>query len=498
MNLKHFTRFHSTYKELKLIQLKSVENAYPIFQKQDMISKDDLTITDNPSEIVHFAGRIRGRRYAGKKLLFLDVEHKNKTIQVVLNHKYYKDLTHFKYLHECIGLGDIYQFTGFISKTKAGQNSLFGTVAKLLAPCLHPIPEELKDDNTKHRLPFLNMLVNPEIANNLRTRSKVTSYLRRFLEEQGFIEIETPILSSLAGGANAKPFETHMSALDLKLQLRIAPELYLKQLVVGGFDKVFEIGKQFRNEGIDLTHNPEFTTCELYQTYTTLDEMMSFTESLLRGIVVHTTGKQSLNIPSPLNASENIDLDFSKPFQKIHIVKELENILDTKFPDLNDTDSIPRLLEICKERHIEINPPVTLSRIMDQLISIFIEPRCIQPTFLVGHPVVMSPLAKGGNETGLTDRFELIIATKELINAYSELNDPEEQRKRFISQQQDKLAGDEEAQSLDSTFVTALEYGLPPTVGWGLGIDRLCMLLSGTRKIREVIAFPVIRPENKS
>ncbi|KAJ3318103.1 hypothetical protein HDV06_000829 [Boothiomyces sp. JEL0866] len=472
-------RWNSDYKSIHLNNLESVEK-YPSFSSNILDFKD---IFQKPSGVVSVCGRVKSKRIQGKNLAFIDLVRNQEILQVVLKRDQVElfDKNH-------IGIGDVYRFDGVVQDTRKGQTSLYATKFKLLAPCLHRIPEELKDDNTKHRLPWLNFLVDQEAVNNLQKRFKAINYLRGFLHKQGFIEIETPVLSVQSGGANAKPFKTHLNTFELDLEMRIAPELYLKQLIIGGFDKIFEIGKQFRNEGIDATHNPEFTTCEIYQTYTTVDNMMAMTENLFRNIFQEINGKQSTVITIE---EKEVEIDFSKPFSRIHIVPKLESLVG-KLPPL-DNESIPQLLDVCKVNGITIPFPQTLPQILDKMVSELIEPLCIQPTFLIGHPKAMSPLSKCEND--IADRFELFIGRKEYVNSYSELNDPEEQLKRFQSQQEDRNKGDGEAQQLDSNFCKALEYGLPPTVGWGLGIDRLVMLLCGTRRIRDVIAFPIIKPE---
>ncbi|KAJ3254392.1 lysyl-tRNA synthetase [Boothiomyces macroporosus] len=437
-------RWNSDYKTIHLNNIKSVDK-YPTFRSQPLEFKE---VFQKPGGTVSVCGRVTSKRIQGKNLAFIDLVRNQQVLQVVLKRDQFES---FDNIH--IGIGDIYEFEGTVQDTRKGQTSLYASKSTLLAPCLHRIPEELKDDNTKHRLPWLNLLVNQEAVKILQTRFKIINHIRAFLNGKDFIEIETPVLSTQSGGANAKPFKTHLNTFEMDLEMRIAPELYLKQLIVGGFDKIYEIGKQFRNEGIDATHNPEFTTCELYQTFTTVDKMMEMTETLFRNIFQEINRQQTTTIW--INDEEH-EIDFSKDFQRINIIPKLESIVG-QLPPLEN------------------------------------EPLCIQPTFLIGHPKALSPLSKC--ENGIADRFELFIGRKEYVNSYSELNDPEEQLKRFQSQQEDRNSGDREAQQLDLNFCKALEYGLPPTVGWGLGIDRLVMLVVGSRRIRDVIAFPIIKHE---
>ncbi|GMF49259.1 unnamed protein product [Phytophthora fragariaefolia] len=322
--------------------------------------------------------------------------------------------------------------------------------------------------------------------------AKVVKGIRRYLEDRNFMEVETPMLFSAAGGAAAQPFVTNSRALGKDLYLRIAPELFLKQLVIGGFDRVFEIGKVFRNEGIDATHNPEFTICEFYQAYADYNTLMDTAEKMISGIAKDVTGSYKIQYPTEESAEEGaedepavVEIDFTPPFKRLPILETLEECLGEKLPDVNSPDSIPALLELCQRHNVECAKPHTCTRLVDKLIGHFVEPMCVNPTFLYNHPTCMSPLAKAHREQqGVTERFELFVAGKELCNAYTELNDPFDQRRRFAAQQLDQQRGDSEAHGKDDEFCTALEYGLPPTGGFGIGIDRLVMLLSGKPHIR--------------
>ncbi|KAH6569961.1 hypothetical protein BASA50_002997 [Batrachochytrium salamandrivorans] len=498
------------YHALRMQQLSLLnENPYPLavdpshlYSHPAFISTfDDLcqppeTWLDDSYQ-ASITGRVVLRRDASKNLIFLVIERQGIQVQAIMNRRVWpvEQWDAFSTLSNAIGLGDIVFIHGQPGRTKAGQLSLRANSVVILAPCLHFYPKKhvlLLDENVRFRQRYLDMLVHPNTVQVFKKRSKIITEIRSFLDRRDFIEIETPVLSATSGGANAKPFKTRMDAMKLDLEMRIAPELYLKQLVIGGIERVYEIGKQFRNEGIDKTHNPEFTTCEFYQAFGTVEGAMKLTEDMIREIAQSVNGSTIVS----WEASDGlmVEIDMSPPFRKIAILPALEEALGQSLPDVNDPASISQLLEICKEKNITLRAPFTVPRILDRLISHFIEPRCVQPTFLTGHPICMSPLAKAGTQEGIADRFELFIGTKELANAYLELNDPVEQRRRFVAQRLQRDQGDMEAQSMNEEFCVALEYGLPPTVGWGLGIDRMCMLLTQSTRIREVIPFPILRP----
>lgn len=346
-------------------------------------------------------------------------------------------------------------------------------------------------------------------------RSRIVRYIRDFLHAKDFIEVETPIMSAQAGGAAARPFITHHNELKKDMFLRVAPELYLKELIVGGLDRVFEVGKQFRNEGIDLTHNPEFTSVEFYQAYADCYDLMKTVEELISGLAVSVTGSTNVTYTEPSHTEEetkskadneqtaakkSTEINFATPFKRIDILPELSRHLGMEITgeSLLDADAaVARLLTAAAAKNILIDEPHTLARVLDKLVGEFIEPQCTDPTFITGFPEAMSPLAKSDRKlAGLTERFELFINCKEVCNAYTELNQPHVQRERFRAQAAAAAAGDDEAMPVDEEFCVALDYALPPTAGCGIGIDRLVMYLTDAPNIRDVILFPVLKPKN--
>lgn len=501
---------------------------------------NDQTLMEDKQSIV---GRIVTLRWASKKLCFFHVNHNGQKIQVMINARAYNENAKISMnnLSKVINRSDIVGIQGFPTRTKTGELSLLAYEIVLLAPCLHDVPLVLTDKATRYRNRHLDLLVNPDNKQIFIVRNRIIQYIRNFLNNLDFVEIDTPMMHPIAGGASAKPFVTHHNCLDMDLFMRIAPELYLKKAIVGGFDKVFEIGKQFRNESIDLTHNPEFTTCEFYWSYADYYDLMGVTEQLISGMVESiypfpsnvpsnapsnaslshnqkatsegtTSGSSSTSSSEGQNASLEVEatstnkliieyngkkIDFTLPYRRVSMIDELERLMEIKFPDCSyeSDEMLNFLLDQCKKHHVTIPDGVkTISRILDKLVGAFIEPTCVNPTFICDHPLIMSPLAKTHrNNPRLTERFELFIDGLEYCNSYTELNDPFDQRQRFMKQVEDKNDGDDEAQDLDEDFINVLEYGLPPTGGWGCGIERLTMLLTNTPNIKEVILFPAMK-----
>ncbi|EFC46949.1 lysyl-tRNA synthase [Naegleria gruberi] len=458
------------------------------------------------------AGRIISKRKASSKLFFYTIrtnnDHSLHQVQIMTGSEYYDesnrttDETNFSLINTILRKGDIIGIKGFPAKSGKGELSIIPKQITLLSPCLHQLPHKvsysegtsLDDIEKRFRYRYLDLLTNhEELYNIFLIRNKTMSFIRNFFTNKGFLEVETPILSEKSGGANAKPFETHLNALDMDLKLRIAPELYLKQLVIGGMDRVFELSKVFRNEGMDSTHNPEFTSCEAYQAFADYNEMMDMTEEFFRQIVTEING-------SPILKVDDIgEIDFSKPFRRVSFIDSIEEHIKEKLPLPTDPDAVNKLLDICKKHKVKYSTEkVNYGYLLDKLLGTFVEPECVQPTFIMDHPVDLSPLSKSHRDSSLiTERFELFIGTKELCNAYTELNDPEDQRERF-RKQQEKKKQDDEAHENDEAFCKALEYGLPPTGGWGIGVDRLVMLLSNQKSIRDVLLFPMLKPKNVS
>ncbi|CCH61317.1 hypothetical protein TBLA_0E02610 [Henningerozyma blattae CBS 6284] len=460
-----------------------------------------------PNEKVAIAGRIHAKRESGSKLKFYVLHGDGVEVQVMSQLQDYGVEANYEKDHELLKRGDIVGVEGYVGRTQPkkggeGEISVFVTRIELLTPCLHMLPADhfgFKDQETRYRKRYLDLIMNKDARSRFITRSKIITYIRKFLDERSFIEVETPMMNVIAGGATAKPFVTHHNDLNMDMFMRIAPELFLKELVVGGMDRVYEIGRQFRNEGIDMTHNPEFTTCEFYQAYADVYDLMETTELLFSEMVKDITGSYVIKYhPDPQNPETELELNFARPWKRINMMEELEKTFKVKFPagdQLHTAETTAFLKQVLIDNKMECPPPLTNARMLDKLIG-ELEDTCINPTFIFGHPQIMSPLAKySRDKPGLCERFEVFVATKEICNAYTELNDPFDQRNRFEEQAKQKAQGDDEAQMVDETFCNALEYGLPPTGGWGCGIDRLAMFLTDSNTIREVLLFPTLKPD---
>lgn len=433
-------------------------------------------------------GRIMTRRDMGKAN-FIDLQDRNGRIQVYvrLNDVGEDTFAEFKKWD----LGDIVEVKGFVFKTRTGEISVHANEIRLLAKSLLPLPEKfhgLTDTDTRYRKRYLDMIMNPDVKETFIKRSKIISSIRNYLDSLGFIEVETPILNNIPGGAAARPFITHHNTLDMDMYLRIATELYLKRLIVGGMERVYEIGRNFRNEGMDVRHNPEFTCIELYQAFTDYHGMMEIAENIIRNAANEVCDG---NLHITFNGTE---IDLESPFERITMIDAVKKFSGVDFAEFMSDNE--KAIEVANEKGVEIAPgKATWGDILNSFFEEFVEENLIQPTFIMDYPVEVSPLTK--KKPGcpaLTERFELFILGGEYGNAYSELNDPIDQMERFKAQMKLREAGDDEANMIDEDFVTALEYGMPPTGGLGFGIDRLVMLLTDSASIRDVLLFPTMKP----
>eukprot|EP00055_Hartaetosiga_balthica_P009931 m.40892 g.40892 ORF g.40892 m.40892 type:complete len:612 (+) comp6960_c0_seq1:37-1872(+) len=516
------TVFPSAHAEDRHSSLRTYEESgkslYPVINKgvtqlsqfrQTYKLKDGERLTNIRCTI---AGRITSKRQSGKKLCFYHIDDGTEKIQVIAFAKDAIDNYDFGIAHNALKRGDIAEIEGYPGMSKSNELSLIATNVRMLAPCLHDIPSVLLDVNAQLVDRPLHMLVNDYAINAVKLRAKLLATLRDMLNRKGFVEVETPILSNLATGALARPFTTTSHSLNKDLSLRIAPELYLKRLVIGGLPRVYEIGKVFRNEGIDSTHNPEFTSCELYLAYEPFETLFTLTEEILFEIVTSAknSGVVSSDHPGAIVEFDRQLIDFTPPLNRIHFVDTIEKetgirVVDNETGECLETKD---LLNLCEKLGLDLHKQSPCddasdgegngivghcqASLLDLLAEKYVEPKCVQPTFVFGVPSIMSPLAKDSEtELGISQRFEMFVAGKELVNAYNELNIPEVQRNRFIEQQAHRLEGDAEAHVPDENFCRALEFGLPPTVGWGLGIDRLIMFLSNRKHIRDILAFPM-------
>jgi lysyl-tRNA synthetase, class II len=429
------------------------------------------------------AGRIMAVRGQGK-LIFFDLHDRTGRFQLFVRQNDVGEDA-FAVAKE-IERGDLVGASGFVFRTKAGDLSLYVRSFEVLGKSLRPLPDKwhgLQDIEKRYRRRYVDLIVNPHVRDVMLTRSRIVAEMRRFIDAQGFFEVETPTLLSLAGGASARPFLTHSNALDIDLTLRIATELNLKRLIVGGMERVYEIGRIFRNEGIDQTHNPEFTMLELYAAYWNVEDMMRFNEELMAHLARTVHGSESL-----VRGDETIS--FATPFRRAGYLEAFKEYGGVEREQLLDAAGAAALL-----REFGIPESPTHAHALDKLFERIVEPHLVQPTFVYGYPVVLSPLAKRmRDDPELTERYELFAGHMELANAFTELNDPDDQRRRFELQVAEKAAGDEEVPPPDWDFVTALEYGMPPTAGIGIGVDRLVMMLTNNASIRDVLLFPLQRP----
>lgn len=450
---------------------------------------------------ISIAGRLMSMRDMGKAA-FAEIQDASGRIQIYVKRdeispgedKSTYDLLWKKH----IDLGDILGLEGYVFTTKVGEISIHVTSLKLLSKSLKPLPvvktdeqgnsfDEVSDPEFRYRQRYVDLIINPKVKKTFEQRTKLINSIRDFLNEKGALEVDTPVLQSIPGGATARPFMTHHNALDIPLYMRIANELYLKRLIVGGFDWVYEFSRNFRNEGMDRTHNPEFTILEFYVAYRDYFWMMNTTEKLLEKVAIDLHGTTELQVGDKT-------INFAAPFKRISIFDSIKEHTGIDVSAMNEEE----LKATCKKLHIEVSDSMGKGKLIDAIFGEKCEANYIQPTFITDYPVEMSPLTKKHREKdGLVERFELMINGKEIANAYSELNDPIDQRERFEEQVKLMERGDDEAMFIDYDFLRALEYGMPPTAGIGIGIDRLCMLLTNQPSIQDVLFFPQMRPENK-
>ncbi|MEW6727639.1 lysine--tRNA ligase [Desulforudis sp. 1088] len=438
---------------------------------------------------VSLAGRLTARRGHGKAT-FADLRDGSGRVQIYVRLDVVGDEAYE--LFKKLDIGDIIGLEGSVFKTRMGEVSVNVSGFTLLSKSLRPLPEKwhgLKDVELRYRQRYLDLIVNPETKDTFVTRSRVLQLMRRFLDERGFLEVETPMMQPLAGGAAARPFKTYHNALDMPLYLRIAPELYLKRLLVGGMEKVYEINRNFRNEGISTRHNPEFTMLELYEAYSDYIGMMELTEELITYVVEEATG--TLVLPYG-----DMEIDYRRPWTRMTMLEAVGKHAGIDFSRLSGQEAVNIVKAKLKDANITVEAlPGTWGEALNTAFEEFVEDKLVQPTFIYDYPIEISPLAKKkDDDPRLTYRFELIIAGRELANAFSELNDPVDQKERFMSQLAKRQRGDEEAHAYDEDYVIALEHGMPPAGGLGIGIDRLVMLITNKQSIRDVILFPLLRP----
>ncbi|MFW6001633.1 MAG: lysine--tRNA ligase [Halanaerobium sp.] len=470
--------------ELREKKEKAFADKYNVTHHAEEVEENFEELED---EEIKLAGRLMAIRTHGKAS-FADLMDMSGQVQLYVKQNNIGE-DRYEFFQE-LDLGDIIGVTGTVFKTRRGEVSIRVSSFELLTKSLRPLPEKfhgLKDKDIRYRQRYLDLIVNPDVKETFIIRSKIIKEMRNFLEERGFLEVETPMMHPIAGGATARPFITHHNTLDMDLYLRIAPELYLKRLIVGGFEKVFEINRNFRNEGMSYKHNPEFTTMELYQAHADYHDMMELTENLIYDLAEKVLGKTKVKY-------EAVELDLSTPWTRITMVDAVKKYTDL---DFSKFDSTEEAYEAAESIGVKPEPGLSYGEVLNEIFEERVEDKLIQPTFIMDYPIEVSPLAKKiEDDPRFTYRFEGFIYGREIANAFSELNDPEEQKYRFEKQVEMREAGDEEAQMMDYDFIRALEYGMPPTGGLGIGIDRLIMLLTDSSSIRDVILFPTMRPES--
>ncbi|WP_010279289.1 lysine--tRNA ligase [Paenibacillus senegalensis] len=458
--------------------------ARDIINKYDQSTKEELA--DLNAE-VSVAGRIMQKRGMGKAS-FAHIQDLTGKIQIYVRQDSIDEVEYKAF--DILDIGDLVGVKGVVFKTKTGETSIKVQSLQVLTKSLYPLPDKfhgLKDVETRYRERYVDLIVNEEVKDTFITRSKIIQSMRRYLDSKGYLEVETPTLHTIAGGAAAKPFITHHNALDMQLYMRIAIELHLKRLIVGGLEKVYEIGRVYRNEGISTRHNPEFTMIELYEAYADYKDIMRLTEELVAHIAQDVLGTTKINY-------QGHEIDLAPPWRRVSMVEAIRDVVGIDFQkDMSDEEAIA----LAKQHKVPVEPGMTFGHIVNQFFEMFVEETLIQPTFITGHPVAISPLAKKSEaDPRFTDRFELFIVAREHANAFTELNDPIDQRERFESQLKERELGNDEAHMMDEDFIHALEYGMPPTGGLGIGIDRLVMLLTNSASIRDVLLFPHMREKH--
>ncbi len=470
-------------------------NPYPNDYKPEHTSADVVAAfghveqIDAPDAEFSLAGRIIARRSFGKAA-FIQLQDRKGRIQIYVRKD---DLGEEMFAQfESFDIGDIIAASGFPFRTKTGELSVHAKMVRLLVKSLLPLPEKfhgLTDVETRYRQRYVDLIVNPESREIFIKRSRIVNLIRSFMSSRDFLEVETPMMQQIPGGATARPFITHHNALDMELYLRIAPELYLKRLVVGGFDRVFEINRNFRNEGISVRHNPEFTMMEFYQAYATCEDLMDFTEELFCHVAEQVLGTLDFTY-------QGLEISFQRPWRRLTVKEAILEYGDIDVKSLDDRDLVLAYARSIGLDHL--TDDISYGKLLMEVFEEVAEHKLIQPTFVTAYPTEVSPLSrKNDHDPEIVDRFELMIGGREIANAFSELNDPVDQKERFLAQVAEKDKGDEEAHYMDEDYVRALEYGLPPTAGEGIGIDRLVMLLTDSASIRDVILFPQLRKEAK-
>ena len=477
-------------RRMKLTELQHSNKDPFTIVKYDVTQSTDYILDkfeEMEGQVVSIAGRLMSKRGMGKAG-FCDVQDRDGKIQIYvrvdqIGQEAYEDFKKFD-------IGDIVGVKGEVFRTNKGEISIKVKEINLLSKSLQPLPEKwhgLKDIDLRYRQRYVDLIVNPDVRKNFIIRSRILHSIRKFLDERGFLEVDTPILNSIPGGATARPFVTHHNTLDIDLYLRIAPELYLKRLIVGGLEKVYEMGRMFRNEGMSIKHNPEFTLMEVYEAYTDYRGMMELTENLISSVSKDVLGTTKISY-------QGQEIDLTPPGTRLTMVDAVKKFSGIDFNEISNEEEARR---IAGEKRVRMTGNPSKGEILNLFFEEFVEEHLVQPTFILDYPVEVSPLTKRKpDEPSLTERFELFITSREMANAYSELNDPIDQKERFLSQVAKREAGDEEANMMDDDFVTALEYGMPPTGGLGIGIDRLIMLLTDSYSIRDVLLFPTMKPRD--